>query len=266
MLPKDTPVIILCGGEGTRIADVSRDAIPKPLIRIGDKPILWHIMKIYAAHGYTNFILALGHLGWEIKNYFLNHRLMDCDFRLTLEGGEPKVEVLSRADQTDWTITFAETGEKTQTGRRVALCRKYVETDHFMVTYGDGVADIDIAALTRFALEQGKTGTVTSVTPASRFGNIEVSDGGTVTAFAEKADAGGGSINGGFFVFRKDFFDVADRYGDVMLEREPMDDLVARGELAAYRHPGFWEPMDTMREYRLLNGLWERGEAKWKMW
>lgn len=266
MLPKDTPVIILCGGEGTRIADVSRDAIPKPLIRIGDKPILWHIMKIYAAHGYTNFILALGHLGWEIKNYFLNHRLMDCDFKLTLTEGEPKVEVLSRADRTDWTITFAETGEKTQTGRRVALCRKYVETDHFMVTYGDGVADIDIDALTRFAVEQGRIGTVTSVTPASRFGNIEVSDDGTVSAFAEKADAGGGSINGGFFVFRRDFFDVADLYGDVMLEREPMDDLVARGELAAYRHPGFWEPMDTMREYRLLNGLWERGEAKWKKW
>lgn len=265
MLPKDTPVIILCGGEGSRIADVSRDAVPKPLVRIGDKPILWHIMKIYAAHGYTNFILALGHLGWEIKNYFLNQRLMDCDFRLELEG-EPEIEVLSRLDWTNWTITFVETGEKTQTGRRVALCRKYVDTDHFMVTYGDGVADIDIRALTRFALEQGKTGTVTSVTPASRFGNIEVADGGTVTAFAEKADAGGGSINGGFFVFRYDFFDVLDRYGDVMLEREPMDDLVARGELAAYCHPGFWEPMDTLREYRLLNCLWERGQAKWKTW
>jgi glucose-1-phosphate cytidylyltransferase len=265
MLPKDTPVIILCGGEGSRIADVSRDAVPKPLVRIGDKPILWHIMKIYAAHGYSNFILALGHLGWEIKNYFLNQRLMDCDFRLDLEG-EPQIEVLSRLDRTNWAITFVETGEKTQTGRRVALCRKYVDTDHFMVTYGDGVADIDIGALTRFAIAQGKTGTVTSVTPASRFGAIQVAEGGTVTAFAEKADAGGGSINGGFFVFRRDFFDVVDRYGDVMLEREPMDDLVARGELAAYRHTGFWEPMDTMREFRLLNSLWERGEAKWKMW
>jgi glucose-1-phosphate cytidylyltransferase len=265
MLPKDTPVIILCGGEGTRIADVSRDAVPKPLIRIGDKPILWHIMKIYAAHGYTNFILALGHLGWEIKNYFLNHQLMDCDFQLSIRNGEPQVKVLSRPERTDFTITFAETGLKTQTGKRIALCRKYVETDHFMATYGDGVADIDIDALTRFALEQDRMGTVTSVTPASRFGNIEV-DGGTVTAFNEKQDAGGGSINGGFFVFKREFFDVAERHGDVMLEREPMDELVERRELAAYRHPGFWEPMDTMREYRLLNGLWERGEAKWKMW
>lgn len=265
MLPKETPVIILCGGEGTRIADVSRDAVPKPLIRIGDKPILWHIMKIYAAHGYTNFILALGHLGWEIKSYFLNHRLMDCDFRLSMSGGEARVEVLSRPDRAEWNIIFAETGTKTQTGQRIALCRQYVETGHFMATYGDGVADIDIDALTAFALEKDKIGTVTSVTPASRFGNIEVEDG-IVSAFNEKQHAGGGSINGGFFVFKREFMDVAERYGDVMLEREPMDELVERGELAAYRHRGFWEPMDTMREYKLLNGLWESGEAKWKKW
>jgi glucose-1-phosphate cytidylyltransferase len=265
MLSNDTPVIILCGGEGTRIADVSRDAMPKPLIRIGDKPILWHIMKIYAAHGYTNFVLALGHLGWEIKNYFLNHRLMDCDFRLHLSGGDSRVEVLSRADRADWTITFAETGAKTQTGQRIALCRKYVDTDYFMATYGDGVADIDIDALTRFATQTDKIGTVTSVTPASRFGNIEVRDG-IVSTFNEKQHAGGGSINGGFFVFKREFMAIAERHGDVMLEREPMDELVERGELAAYRHPGFWEPMDTMREYKLLNGLWESGEAKWKKW
>jgi glucose-1-phosphate cytidylyltransferase len=265
MLAKDTPVIILCGGEGTRIADVSREAIPKPLIRIGDKPILWHIMKIYAAHGYTNFVLALGHLSWEIKNYFLNHRLMDCDFRLHLSGGDSRLEVLSRPDHADWTITFAETGAKTQTGQRIAACRKYVETDYFMATYGDGVADIDIDALTNFAVETGKIGTVTSVTPASRFGNIEVRDG-IVSSFNEKQHAGGGSINGGYFVFKREFMDIVERHGDVMLEREPMDDLVARGELSAYRHQGFWEPMDTMREYKLLNGLWESGEAKWKKW
>ncbi|MGQ0559097.1 MAG: sugar phosphate nucleotidyltransferase [Sphingosinicella sp.] len=263
MLPKDTPVIILCGGEGTRITDVSGDAVPKPLIRIGDKPILWHIMKIYAAHGYTNFILALGHLGWEIKSYFLNHRLMDCDFRLTL--GEGKVEVLSQPERDEWNIVFAETGAKTQTGRRIALCRKFVATDHFMATYGDGVADIDVDALSRFALEQDKIATVTSVTPASRFGNIEVSDG-RVTAFNEKSDAGGGSINGGFFVFRREFLDIAERHGDVMLERQPMDELVEQGELAAYSHRGFWEPMDTLREYRQLNALWESGEAPWKIW
>lgn len=265
MLPKNSPVIILCGGEGSRIADVSRDAVPKPLIRIGDKPILWHIMKIYEAHGFSNFILALGHLGWEIKDYFLNERLMDCDFRMDIEGSERTVEVLSAPSRARRSIVFADTGPKTDTAARIAMCRKYVETDHFMATYGDGVGDIDVTALGAFALEQDKVGAVTSVIPASRFGNIEVR-GGRVTAFNEKQDAGGGSINGGFFVFKREFFDVLDRCGNVMLEREPMDDLVDRGELAAYRHEGFWEPMDTNREYRLLNRLWDSGEAPWKTW
>jgi glucose-1-phosphate cytidylyltransferase len=265
MLPKDTPVIILCGGEGSRIADLSRDAIPKPLIRIGDKPILWHIMKIYEAHGFSNFILALGHLGWEIKDYFLNERLMDCDFRLDIDGERQNTEILCEPSHGKRSIIFAETGGKTQTGERIARCRKYVTTDYFMATYGDGIGDIDVDALGRFAVGKGTIGTVTSVMPASRFGNIEVDDG-TVTAFAEKPDAGGGSINGGFFVFKREFFDVLDRHGDVMLEREPMDDLVGRGELAAYRHSGFWEPMDTLREYRQLNLMWESGEARWKIW
>ena len=265
MLSKATPVIILCGGEGSRIADVSRDAVPKPLIRIGDKPILWHIMKMYEAHGFTNFILALGHLGWQIKDYFLNERMMDCDFRLEVEGDQQRIEVLCEPSPAKRSIIFAETGEKTQTGERIARCRQYVETNYFMATYGDGVGDIDIGALGRFALDQGKMGTVTSVTPASRFGNIEVTDG-IITAFNEKQDAGGGSINGGFFVFKREFFDVVERHGDVMLEREPMDELVERRELAAYRHTGFWEPMDTMREYRLLNELWESVRAPWKVW
>jgi len=265
MLPKDTPVIILCGGEGSRIADVSRDAVPKPLIRIGDRPILWHIMKIYEAHGFSNFVLALGHLGWEIKDYFLNERLMDCDFRLDVVGDKQRIEMLCEPASAKRSIIFAETGHLTQTGERIARCRDYVTTDYFMATYGDGVGNIDVESLGRFAVEQGKIGTVTSVTPAGRFGSIEASDE-TVTAFNEKSDAGGGSINGGFFVFKREFFDVVEKYGDVMLEREPMDELVNRGELAAYRHPGFWEPMDTMREFRLLNGMWQSGEAPWKIW
>lgn len=266
MLPKETPVIILCGGEGTRIADVSRDAVPKPLVRIGDKPILWHIMKIYAHFGYKHFILALGHLGWEIKSYFLNHQLMDCDFDLVIENGQTKVKIHSQRELNDWRITFAETGAKTQTGQRIARCRKYIETDYFMATYGDGVADIDLEALTGFALEKGKVGTVTSVTPSSRFGDIVINDDGNVRSFAEKQNAGGGTINGGFFVFKREFMDVAERHGDVMLERQPIDELVHRGELAAYRHPGFWEPMDTMRECKKLNQLWDEGAAQWKMW
>ncbi len=266
MLAKDTPVIILCGGEGTRIADVSGNRLPKPLLPIGGKPILWHIMKIYAQYGYTNFILALGHLGWEIKNYFLHHRLMDSDFELRMRGGEAEVKMLSHADEAEWRIVFAETGDKTQTGKRIALCRQYVETDWFMATYGDGVADIDLDALAAFALAKDRIGTVTSVVPSSRFGALEIDAAGDVTAFAEKQDAGGGTINGGFFVFKRGFMEIAESHGDVMLEREPMDDLVDRGQLAAYRHEGFWEPMDTMREFKQLNEMWSRGEAKWKRW
>ena len=265
MLPRETPVIILCGGEGTRIADVSGNALPKPLLRIGAKPILWHIMKTYHSFGYRNFVLALGHLGWEIKDYFLNEPLMDSDVRLTVTGDERQIEVLGEGRRTDWTITFVETGEATQTGQRIARCAPYIAGDHFMATYGDGVADIDLDALGAFALEQDRIGTVTSVMPASRFGAIEVIDG-AVTAFNEKQGAGGGAINGGFFVFKREFLDLIEPLGDVMLEREPMDLLVERGELAAYRHDGFWEPMDTMREYRLLNRLWADGEAPWKRW
>ena len=264
-IDRRTPVIILCGGQGTRIADVSGNTIPKPLVRIGDKPVLWHIMKIYASQGYENFILALGHLGWAIKDYFLNEHLMDCDFRLTRSGAGLEIEMLDGASETRWNIVFAETGPTTQTGMRLVRCSKYVDTDHFMATYGDGVADIDIGALVRFAEATDRIGTVTSVTPASRFGNIET-EGDIVSGFAEKTNAGGGAINGGFFVFKREFLDMAAKHGDVMLERGPLEELTVRGELAAYRHEGFWEPMDTMREYKLLNDLWERGEAAWKRW
>lgn len=264
-IDKDTPVIILCGGQGTRIADVSGNTIPKPMVRIGDKPVLWHIMKIYAAQGYTNFILALGHLGWVIKDYFLNEHLMDSDFRLRRSPSGLEIELLGEPSETRWNIIFAETGQATQTGMRLVHCGKYVETDYFMATYGDGVADIDIAALVHRAESSGRIGTVTSVTPVSRFGNIET-DGDIVSGFAEKTNAGGGAINGGFFVFKREFLDIAARHGDVMLEREPLEELTAQGELAAYRHSGFWEPMDTMREYKLLNEMWDRGEAAWKIW
>jgi len=265
LIDRDTPVIILCGGQGTRIADVSGNTIPKPMVRIGDKPVLWHIMKIYASQGYTNFILALGHLGWVIKDYFLNEHLMDSDFRLSRSGAATEIELLATPGDTRWNIVFAETGQATQTSMRLVRCGKYVETDYLMATYGDGVADIDIAALLSFAQATDRIGTVTSVTPASRFGNIET-EGDIVSGFAEKTNAGGGAINGGFFVFKREFLDIAARHGDVMLEREPLEELTARGELAAYRHAGFWEPMDTMREYKLLNEMWDRGDAPWKTW
>jgi glucose-1-phosphate cytidylyltransferase len=262
-LNKDLPVIILCGGQGTRIRDVSEN-MPKPMVPIGGYPILWHIMRIYAQHGYRNFVLALGYKGWVIKEYFLNFRVMTSDFRLRL-GGEREVTILSDRQPLDWTITFAETGEASQTGRRVSLCEKYVETDDFMVTYGDGVGDVDIAALHRFHEDHGRLGTVTGVRPAGRFGAMAV-EGSRVVEFSEKKDAGGGLINGGFFVFKRAFFDRLRDAGDCMLETRPMTGLVQAGQLEMFGHVGFWEPMDTMREYLLLNRLWESGQAPWKSW
>lgn len=266
MIDKDTPVIILCGGKGTRISDVSGNRIPKPMIPIGSKPIIWHIMSIYAHHGYKNFILTLGHLGWEIKNYFLNYEFKTADIKIDFSRNKANVEILDSRSQLDWKITFVETGPETQTGKRIALCKKFVDNPYFMVTYGDGVADIDIPALVDYALLKDKIGTVTSVTPSSRFGNIDILDTGIVKEFNEKQDAGGGTINGGFFVFKNEFFNVAAQYDDVMLEREPMNHLVAENQLVAYEHKGFWEPMDTMREYKKLNELWENNDAKWKVW
>ncbi|NIY16709.1 MAG: glucose-1-phosphate cytidylyltransferase, partial [Nitrospinaceae bacterium] len=240
------PVIILCGGMGTRIRDVS-DQMPKPMITIGNYPILWHIMRIYGHHGYKNFILALGYKSWVIKEYFLNYQAMTSDFRIQLAMPN-EVTLLEREEPLNWNITFAETGEQTQTGKRVALCEPYVQTDEFMVTYGDGVGDIDVSALHQFHRDHGKTATVTGVRPAGRFGALQV-DGTAVSEFSEKKDAGGGLINGGFFVFNKSFFDVLRPLGDVMLETTPMDELVARSQLQMYEHHGFWEPMDTLREY-----------------
>jgi glucose-1-phosphate cytidylyltransferase len=265
MLSKDTPVIILCGGKGTRIADVTT-SIPKPMVPIGGKPILWHIMKIYSHYGYKNFILSLGHKGWAIKEYFLNFVNITADIKIDFKDKGKEITVLSDHEAIDWSITFVETGEETQTGKRIALCKKYIQTPHLMATYGDGVANINIDALVEAHLKMNKMATVTSVKPTSRFGNISVNSEGMVQEFNEKQDAGGGSINGGFFIFKKEFLDIAEECGDVMLERQPMDKLVTMNQLAAYTHNGFWEPMDTMREYMMLNDLWNSGKAKWKTW
>ncbi len=265
MIDKRSPVIILCGGKGTRIADLAT-TIPKPMVPIGGKPILWHIMKIYAHYGFKNFILTLGHKGWAIKDYFLNYKYKSADVRIEFGAEGKDIHVLNQDEKLDWTITLVETGEDTMTGKRVSLCEKYVDTDHFMVTYGDGVADINIPALNDFHSKSEKIATVTSVRPTSRFGNIDIDEDGAVTEFNEKQDAGGGTINGGFFVFKKEFFDIIRNVGDVMLEREPMDRLVERGELNAFQHEGFWEPMDTSREFNMLNRLWDSGEAKWGVW
>jgi glucose-1-phosphate cytidylyltransferase len=254
-------VVILCGGQGTRIRDVADD-IPKPMIPIGGRPILWHIMKGYAEHGFKQFILCLGYKSWAIKQYFLNYALAGSDLTVDLGGA---VEVRPPCRLEDWQVTLAETGEHTLTGGRVKRIEKYLQGEHFLLTYGDGVADVNLRALVNFHVRQGRTGTVTAVHPPGRFGEIEVADGRAVE-FNEKPLLTQGLISGGFFVFHRRFVEQMPARDDVVLERDPLCDLARAGQLAAYVHDGFWHCMDNSRDYHFLNDLWARGEAPWATW
>jgi glucose-1-phosphate cytidylyltransferase len=257
--------VILCGGQGTRIRDAN-ELLPKPMLPIGGKPIVWHIMKMYARHGVKEFVLCLGYKGWLIKEFFLNYKAMTTDLTVTL-GQHGAVEVLGRTDEEDWRVTLAETGEETMTGGRVAAVRKYVEGDEpFLLTYGDGVSDVDVGKSIAFHKAHGKVATVTAVRPPGRFGEMVI-DGGKVTEFNEKPQATEGFINGGFFVLdgRKIWRYVGEDR-KTLFEREPLRDLAADGQLVAYPHTGYWQPMDTAREYGLLNDLWASGKAPWKSW
>ncbi len=257
--------VILCGGQGTRIRDAS-EVLPKPLLPIGGKPIVWHIMKGYAVHGVRDFVLCLGYKGWLLKEFFLNYRAMTTDVTVKL-GGERDLAFHGRHQEEDWNVTLAETGEATQTGGRVAAIRRYVQEDEFFgLTYGDGVSDIDISALIAFHRRHGRVATVTAVRPPGRFGEMRI-DGSAVCEFNEKPQATEGFINGGFFVL--DTRRIWDYLGDnprCILEADPLRRLAADGQLVAYEHTGFWQPMDTAREYNLLNDLWSSGNAPWKTW
>ncbi|MEK6852329.1 MAG: glucose-1-phosphate cytidylyltransferase [Nanoarchaeota archaeon] len=252
-------VVILCGGLGTRLREET-EFRPKPIVEIGGKPILWHIMKIYSHFGYRDFILCLGYKGHVIKDYFLKHRAMFSDF--TLDFGKGKEEYHSNEAE-DWRITFAETGAETKTGGRVKKIEKYINEDNFFMTYGDGVADIDIRALLGHHLRNGKIATLTSIQPMSRFGVIEFDDSHSVVSFKEKPKLDGW-INAGFFVFKKDIFDYLE--GDPVLEKEPLSKLSRENQLTAYPHRGLWECMDTHRDFEFLNSLWKDGRAFWKIW
>ncbi|HEV7225973.1 MAG TPA: glucose-1-phosphate cytidylyltransferase [Pirellulales bacterium] len=256
-------VVILCGGQGTRIRDVADD-LPKPMIPIGGRPILWHIMKGYAQHGFTDFVLCLGYKSWVIKRYFLEYHLAGVDFSLRL-GSPAQVRVHDAVDEADWHVTLAETGLDAMTGCRVKRIEPYITGERFMLTYGDGVADIDLARLLAFHRSHGKLGTVTAIQPPSRFGEIEL-HGPRVVEFMEKPLASRGRINGGFFVFEREFLGrLADDPASV-LEREPLTRLAGDGQLMAYLHDGFWHPMDSSRDYNQLNQLWSEGQAPWKVW
>jgi glucose-1-phosphate cytidylyltransferase len=259
-------VIILCGGEGTRIRDAS-DIRPKPLLEVGQKPILWHIMKTYSHYGHDDFILALGYLGNQIKNFFLNYQTISSDFTINL-GSLESVKLHSDCVEKDWNVTCANTGEKSLTGCRIYLSSKYIPVgEDFMVTYGDGVADIDINRVIEFHKNHNRIGTIVGVRPVGRFGELETDVDSRVTSFSEKPQSADMRINGGFMVFKYSFIE---RYlsgkEDQILEKEPLMNLAKDGELMMYPHNGFWQPMDTLREYLFLNELWKSGNAPWKAW
>lgn len=255
--------VILCGGFGTRIRDVS-DNIPKPMIKIGRYPILWHIMKYYSVYDHRDFILCLGFKGDVIKDFFLNYEAHTKDFTITL-GRERSLEFLNDHSETGWRVTLAETGLGAMTGARVARIKKYVGDETFMLTYGDGVGDVEIDKLIEFHQSHGKILTVTGVKPPGRFGEL-VSENGKVVEFNEKPQATGGLISGGFFVAEPKLFDYLDDREDLVFEQEPLNKLVSDGELMVFEHTGFWQPMDTSREYQLLNRMFEQGKAPWVRW
>ena len=253
-------VVILAGGFGTRLAEYT-DLIPKPMVTVGGRPILWHIMQHYARFGHKDFVLALGYKAEVVKEYFLNYRTLSSDFHLDLGSGA--VTPLSSAAP-DWRITLVDTGANSMTGGRVKRLEKFVAGETFMLTYGDGVSDVDIGALVAFHRAHGKIATLTTVRPVSRFGVVHLDRAGHVEGFHEKP-VGDGWINAGFFVFDRRVFDYLD--GDAcVLEQAPMRRLAEDGQLMAFRHDGFFFAMDTYREYQQLNQMWERGEAPWRVW
>jgi glucose-1-phosphate cytidylyltransferase len=255
-------VIVLCGGQGTRLREET-EYRPKPLVEVGGRPILWHIMKLFAHHGHRSFVLGLGYRSHMIKEYFLNYEALTNDFTISL-GRPHAVHYHDAHQEQNFTVTLADTGLNTMTGGRVKRVQKYIKGDTFMVTYGDGVGDVDVGALLEFHRGHGKLATVTTVHPQSRFGVLNIADNGSVKCFAEKPRLDGWS-SAGFFVFERRVFDYLDG-DDCVLERELLERLAAEGELMAYRHEGFFFAMDTYREYLALNELWDSGRAPWKVW
>ena len=253
--------VILAGGLGTRISEETH-LKPKPMIEIGGKPILWHIMKIYSAHGVNDFVICCGYKGYVIKEYFANYFLHTSD--VTFDICNNTMEVHERHAE-PWRVTLVDTGEETLTGGRLKRVAQYVEGEEaFCFTYGDGVSNVDITALTAFHHSHGKWATVTAVRPPGRYGALE-RDGQRVTGFAEKPRGDGGLINGGFFVLSPKVLELID--GDqTSFESRPLVELAGRGEMMAFEHSGFWQPMDTLRDKNHLEALWDSGQAPWKLW
>jgi glucose-1-phosphate cytidylyltransferase len=255
-------VVILCGGYGTRMREET-EFRPKPLVQVGGRPILWHILKLYAHYGFRDFVLCLGYRGDMIKEYFLNYEAMNNDFTICL-GRESSIEYTGGHEEQNFRITLADTGLETMTGGRLKRAQKYVPEDCFMLTYGDGVSDIDIPRLLEFHKSHGRLATVTTFRPVSRFGILDIDASQLVHNFIEKPKSDAWA-SAGFFVFERKVFDYLD--GDqCVLEKEPLERLAAERQLVAYNHDGFFQAMDTYRENQLLNDLWNSGDPPWKVW
>ncbi len=254
--------VILAGGLGTRISEET-GLKPKPMIEIGQKPILWHIMKMYSMHGVNDFIICCGYKGYVIKEYFANYFLHMSDVTFCMKKNTMKVH---HNKSEPWTVTLVDTGENSMTGGRLKRVREFIDNEEqFCFTYGDGVSDVDITKLIKYHKSHGKDATLTATRPPGRYGALNITDSGLVNHFQEKPDGDGSWINGGFFVLSPNVIDRID--GDeTTWEAEPLNTLAADGQLSAFKHNGFWQPMDTLREKNLLNDLWDKGVAPWKTW
>jgi glucose-1-phosphate cytidylyltransferase len=251
-------VVILCGGLGTRLAEET-SIKPKPMVEIGGRPILWHIMKIYEKHNFNDFVLALGYKGEYIKDYFLNYHSRQSDLYIDLRSGNVN---FSNPNSEEWSVALINTGEKTLTGGRLLRLQNYLKDENtFMLTYGDGVSNIDITELLKFHKSHGKIATISAVKPSARFGGLKIDDG-KVTNFKEKPQSGEGYINGGFFIFNKEIFNFI-KDDNEMLEHDPLEKLVELNELMAYQHEGYWQCMDTIRDKESLQSLWDTDNAYW---
>jgi len=258
----DLCAVILCGGLGTRLREET-EFKPKPMVEIGNRPILWHIMKHYCHFQVGDFVLCTGYKGDVIRDYFLNYPLYNSDFAIDFATGD--VETLSNGCEEDWRVVLADTGRDTLTGSRIKRSLRYIKGETFFATYGDGVADVDIDQLYAHHRASGKLATVTAVRPSSRFGELSIEDN-LVTRFREKPQVTKGWINGGFFVFEKRAFDRVRFADDVTLEESVLERLAAEDQLSVFKHHGFWQSMDTFREMSLLNEMWDAGNAPWHIW
>ncbi|HLP76457.1 MAG TPA: glucose-1-phosphate cytidylyltransferase [Candidatus Paceibacterota bacterium] len=258
-------VVILCGGKGTRLREET-EFRPKPMVPIGERPILWHIMKTYAAQGHKDFILCLGYKGEIIKEFFRNYLWQMGDVSLQL-GRSPKVRFHNHHDEEDWKVTLAETGLETMTAGRIKRIERYIGKDsEFLLTYGDGLSNIDVNASIRAHRRAGKICTISAVHPAGRFGSLNIGNDGSIHTFNEKPQVEQACVNGGFMVCSRKVFNYLSDDPTIMFEREPISKLVADGQLHSYHHSGFWQPMDTYQETQYLNRLWSEGKAPWKIW